>query len=118
MKTLVIGATPNPNRHGNLVVKKLLDYGNEVVLMGPKPGNVEGIDIINDRPLQEAIHSITLYINKERQKDWYDYIVELAPDRVIFNPGAENEELSAILREKNIEPVNACTLTMLSLSLY
>lgn len=118
MKTLVIGASPNPDRYGNIVVKKLLNYGNEVVLMGSKKGNVEGIEIFINRPVQENVHSVTLYLSMKRQKDWYDYIVELAPKRVIFNPGAENAELSAILKEENIEPVNACTLTMLSLALY
>lgn len=118
MKTLVIGATPNPNRYGNIVVKKLLNYGNEVILMGLKAGNVEGIEIINEKEPQEGVHSVTLYINSERQKDWYDYILSLSPKRVIFNPGAENDELSEILRERDIESVNACTLTMLSLSLY
>ena len=118
MKTLVIGATTNPDRYGNIVVKKLLNYGNEVVLMGPKKGSVEGIEIFNDRPVLKDVHSVTLYINSERQEDWYGYIIDLAPKRVIFNPGAENEELSAMLKENNIEPVNACTLTMLSLSLY
>jgi len=37
---------------------------------------------------------------------------------VIFNPGAENPELSTMLKEAGIEPVEACTLVMLNTGQY
>ncbi|MGF6846174.1 hypothetical protein QFZ51_001409 [Chitinophaga sp. W3I9] len=40
--------------------------------------------------------------------------MQLQPRRIIFNPGAENPELEDIAREHNIQPVEACTLVMLS----
>ncbi|MCB0835104.1 MAG: CoA-binding protein, partial [Bacteroidetes bacterium] len=36
----------------------------------------------------------------------------------IFNPGSENKELADILRDHNIEVVEACTLVMLSTGQY
>ena len=40
-------------------------------------------------------------------------IVAAWPRRIIFNPGAENEELAAAAREAGIEVVEGCTLVML-----
>ena len=60
----------------------------------------------------------TLYLNPERQKDYYNYIVSLKPERVIFNPGTENPELYQILRENNIDFEAACTLVLLSTNQY
>jgi hypothetical protein len=52
------------------------------------------------------------------QKQYYDYILSLHPRRVIFNPGAENPELATLARANRIEPVEACTLVMLSTGQY
>jgi uncharacterized protein len=52
------------------------------------------------------------------QRDYYDYILSLHPKRIIFNPGAENDELAELARKNNIQPVEACTLVMLSTGQY
>jgi hypothetical protein len=53
-----------------------------------------------------------------RQKEYYDYIIELKPKRVIFNPGTENIELAQLLTQANIHCENACTLVLLSTNQY
>jgi hypothetical protein len=53
-----------------------------------------------------------------RQKEYYDYIIELKPKRVIFNPGTENIELAQLLAQANIDWENACTLVLLSTNQY
>tara|TARA_B110000046_G_scaffold57595_2_gene64460 strand:- start:137651 stop:137794 length:144 start_codon:yes stop_codon:yes gene_type:complete len=35
-KTIVLGASTNPSRYSNMAVKKLIDYGYEVVPVGIK----------------------------------------------------------------------------------
>ena len=52
------------------------------------------------------------------QQKYYDYIIGLRPKRVVFNPGTENPEFYALLKENNIEFEVACTLVMLSLGNY
>jgi len=52
------------------------------------------------------------------QKEYYDYILSLEPKRIIFNPGAENEELSVLASKNNIPVKEACTLVMLSTNQY
>ena len=57
---------------------------------------------------------VTLYLNPDNQKEYYEKIIALNPKRIIFNPGTENEELEDLAKEHNIETVEGCTLVMLS----
>jgi predicted CoA-binding protein len=64
------------------------------------------------------VDTVTLYLNAHNQKEYYDYILSLRPKRIIFNPGAENEELAALAAGQNIPTMNACTLVLLSTNQY
>jgi uncharacterized protein len=64
------------------------------------------------------IDSITLYINALRQRDYYNYIVETKPKRVIFNPDTENPELYQLLELNDIKAEVACTLVLLTTNQY
>lgn len=117
-KTLVLGASINPSRYSNLAIKRLTSYKQPVVAVGLKRGEVAGVPITNEEEDFEDVHTITLYMNPQRQKPYYDYILSLEPERVIFNPGTENPELYDLLRKNNIEIEVACTLVMLSTNQY
>ena len=56
--------------------------------------------------------------HKEFQVDFYDYIIGLRPQRVIFNPGTENSEFETMLSKNNIAFEEACTLVLLSTGQY
>ena len=64
------------------------------------------------------LDTVTMYLNPENQKSYYDYIITQHPRRVIFNPGAENPEFEKKLNEKGIETLDACTLVLLSTGQY
>ncbi len=117
-KTLVLGATPNPARYAYLAVMRLLRHGHAVVPLGNRQGQIEGLAIEQGRPALEGIDTVTLYLNAERQREYYDYIFSLKPQRIIFNPGAENPELRRLAEERGIETVEGCTLVMLSIGAY
>jgi len=117
-KTLVIGASVNPARYSYLAVQKLTAHQHPVVALGLKKGLIGKIAIETDKKPFEQIDTVTLYLNPTNQKDYYDYILSLQPKRIIFNPGTENEELSAMALQKGIEPIEACTLVMLSTGQY
>jgi uncharacterized protein len=117
-KTIVLGASPNPERYAFRATKKLKDYGYEVILIGNKKGEIDGITIQNDTPQYEGIDTITLYLNAENQKPYYDYIFSLEPKRIIFNPGSENMELMRMAKDRGIESEISCTLVLLSLGEY
>jgi uncharacterized protein len=99
-------------------VKKLVAYDHPVVALGKKPGMIGNTTIMTDKKIIEDIDTVTLYLNAENQKPYYDYILALKPIRIIFNPGAENEELEALAKENGIKTMEACTLVLLSTSQY
>jgi predicted CoA-binding protein len=117
-KTLVLGASENPSRYSFLAIKKLRRFGHEVAAIGKKPGEVDDVVIRKGEQPLDNIDTVTLYLNPLHQQQYYDYILSLKPKRIIFNPGAENPELSSLARKNGILPVEACTLVMLSTNQY
>lgn len=119
-KTVVLGATTNPARYAYRAVERLQQKEIEVIPVGIRKGASAGLIIQNDNPSIEDVHTITLYLNPTVQKNYYDYILDLKPKRVIFNPGTENPELYGLLRQKSPETKVeiACTLVLLSVGNY
>ena len=118
MTTLVLGASTNIQRYSNIAIKKLLLNKIHVKAIGVKTGVVENILIEKDLVKFKNIHTVSLYINKLRQKEYYDYIISLKPKRVIFNPGTENPDFYRILKSNHISYFEACTLVLLSTNQY
>jgi predicted CoA-binding protein len=113
MKVLIIGASLNPERYAWLALNDLVDAGHEVFAIGTRAAELRGIDIKKDLIDVENVHTVTLYIGPQHQRPYFNYLVELHPKRVIFNPGTENYELEELLRVNGIETIHACTLVML-----
>ncbi|HCN82923.1 MAG TPA: CoA-binding protein [Sphingobacteriaceae bacterium] len=117
-KTLVLGATPNSDRYAFLASNKLVKYGHEIVNVGIKTGIVGGVPIEKPEVIHTDIDTVTIYVGPHNQPPLYDYILKTNPKRVIFNPGAENDELEAMLQGKGIRTEEACTLVLLSTGQY
>ena len=118
MKTLIIGASDNPERYAYKAAKRLLAHNHEIELLGLRPKTIFGQTIVTERKEYADIDTVTLYVGPQRQPEYYHYIVSLKPRRVIFNPGTENEEFYNILKENNIESEVACTLVLLGTGQY
>ncbi|RZJ26942.1 MAG: CoA-binding protein [Flavobacterium sp.] len=117
-KTLVLGASSNPSRYSCMAIKRLTQAGQSVVAIGLKEEEVAGVKIQTKQIPLKNIDTVTLYLNPARQRDYYNYILEVAPKRVIFNPGTENPELYQLLKANGIEVEVACTLVMLATEQY
>ena len=117
-KTLVLGASGNPSRYSYLAIHRLKSHEHPVVAIGKKITLVSSIPIETEKKIFDNIHTVTLYLNPFHQKEYYDYILSLNPKRIIFNPGAENDELSALAKKKGIDVQDACTLVLLSTGQY
>ncbi len=118
-KTLVLGASPNPERYSFKAVTALKEHGYEVVPVGIRQGEIAGIPIQTDLPEPQDVHTVSLYIGPKRQPQYYDYILnKIHPKRILFNPGTENPELEALAKEKGIETERACNLVLLSLHTF
>lgn len=117
-KTLVLGASANPARYSYLALQRLKALGHPIVAVGRKAAKLGDIVIADEPTPAEDIDTVTLYLNAEHQQAYYDYILSLKPKRIIFNPGAENDELADLARKNNILPMEGCTLVMLTTDQY
>ena len=117
-KTLVLGASENPQRYSNLAVKKLLAHQHSVIAIGKQKGKIGDVAIETEQLPVEDIDTVTMYLNPLHQQQYYNYIFSLHPKRIIFNPGAENEELEELAKQKGIRTQEACTLVLLSTGQY
>ena len=117
-KTLVLGASLKPNRYSNLAIQRLRNYKHPVVGIGLREGKVADVEIKTNLMPFKDVDTVTLYLNPQRQKAYYEYLIALAPNRIIFNPGTENSEFQNILKQRGIDYLEACTLVMLSTGQY
>lgn len=117
-KTLVLGASTRSSSYANMAVHRLISGGHPVVAIGRTRGLIEEIEITDQKVLFQDIDTVTLYLNPDHQRSYYEYVVRLAPNRVIFNPGTENTEFYEILKKANIDVEVACTLVLLSTNQY
>lgn len=117
-KTLVLGASTKPERYAFKAITMLTEKGHSVLAIGQNSGEVAGVKIKTKAIPLANIDTISLYLNPARQRDYYNYIVEAKPKRVIFNPGTENPELAQLLELNNIKSEVACTLVLLTTNRY
>ena len=120
MKSVIVGSVPKPYRYAYRAAEMMKSRDFDYVPLGIQEGDVLGEQILNlhDKPRIKNVDTLTLYINPSRQKEWYDYMLSLKPNRIIFNPGTENQEFKSLAENQGIVCVEACTLVMLSTGDY
>ena len=119
-RTLIVGATPNTSRYAYMAAERLTDHEHEIIPIGIKQGKVFGKSILPIREFPELpeINTITLYIGPRHQAEYIDYLLQLKPKRIIFNPGTENPDFMDKAAKQGIEVVEGCTLVMLQSSMF
>lgn len=117
-KTLILGATTNPTRYAYLAANRLVSHGHPIINVGIKSGEVAGQPIEKATYTHKDIDTITLYLGLKNQPEYYNYILQTKPKRIIFNPGTENIELESLAIQNGIEVLEACTLVLLSTNQY
>lgn len=118
--TLVLGASSKPGRVSGEAMFRLKQAGVPVIAVGRTGGSVAEIPISPEIPeeLPGPVDTVTLYLAPENQPPYYDQILRIKPDRVIFNPGTENSAFAQQLKSEGIEPIFGCTLVMLASGVY
>lgn len=117
--TLVLGASTKLGRYALLAAEKLQSKGIEIELLGKKEGKVGNIEIkTNIEEISTKIDTVTVYLGKNNQIEYEDFLIKMRPNRVIFNPGSENFILQEKLKAQGTEVLEACTLVMLSTGQY
>jgi len=69
---------------------------------------------VQDWPKTGSIATLTLYLGPTAQEEYYDRMIALKPERIIFNPGTENPILVQLAHAASISTIEACTLVMLT----
>jgi uncharacterized protein len=110
----VLGASPRPGRFSHQAVLALSRQGHRVIPVHPRSGEIGGWPVATGLDaIREPVHTLTLYLGPQRSQAQMRAIVDLAPGRVILNPGTESAELEAELNRAGIPWVHDCTLRML-----
>jgi predicted CoA-binding protein len=115
---LLLGASLDPARYSNMCLRDLAVQNIPVFAVGLKEGSVAGIQIVKEVPLGYKIHTVTLYLGARNQEPYFEYILNLKPVRVIFNPGTENPAFEKKLEEAGIEVLAACSIMMLHAGIF
>jgi len=115
----VLGASPNPERYSNQAVRLLGRHDYRPIPVNPGQEEIEGLTCYpNLAAIGEPLHTITLYLGPARSTPLIDEIVAANPQRIIMNPGAENDALAEAASSAGIEVVEGCTLVMLKTGLF
>ncbi len=115
----VLGASQKPDRYSNQALRLLASFDYRPIPVNPAFEEVEGLKCFPSlAEIGGAVHTITLYLRAERSTPLIDEILAARPQRIIMNPGAENEELAAAASGAGIEVVEGCTLVMLRAGLF
>jgi predicted CoA-binding protein len=116
--TLVLGASANPERYSFLAINKLREHDHPVFAIGKRPALVADVQVQVKTSEIPELDTVSIYLNKDNQKNYYEYILSQHPHRVIFNPGAENPEFEMTLADKGIKVMEACTMVLLATGQY
>jgi predicted CoA-binding protein len=115
----VLGASPHPDRYSNQALRLLARYDYLPIPVNPAFEEIEGLSCFpNLAAIGKPLHTITLYLNPARSTPLIEEIVAANPQRIIMNPGAENEALAETASSAGIEVVEGCTLVMLQTGLF
>ena len=110
---IVFGASTNPERYAYKASVEFKAKGYNVFPVGRKRGLIQDMEILEEPPMDRHIDVVSIYLGKDNQQLYYDYLLKIKPDHVIFNPGTENPELEQMLTEKGIRNEEACSLVLM-----
>jgi len=113
-RVAVLGASPKEDRYSFKAVQMLKENGHTPIPVHPAGHAVDGVAGVKSlADIHEPIDTVTVYVNASISDGEYERIIRLKPRRVVFNPGAENDDLAKRLEDEGIEVVKACTLVLL-----
>lgn len=117
-RVLLLGASLKPFRYSHIAVKLLAGNNHEVWPLGREKGEIAGQEVKTTLPDWDKVDTVTIYLNHENQKDYYESVFKYHPERIIFNPGTENPEFKKLAENKGVKVVENCTLEMLEAGIF
>ncbi|MBI2518802.1 MAG: CoA-binding protein [Bdellovibrio sp.] len=114
---VIIGASNRPDRYSYQALKLLTEHGHTCLPVHPEHPEIDGVKCFKDLKIIKQsgikVHTVTIYVNPSISTGLAKDLLNLKPNRVIFNPGSENVVLTETLNKNGIATENACTLVLL-----
>jgi len=111
-KFAVVGATDNPQKYGNRIVKNLKGRGYEVYPVNPKLKEIEGLNCYPSlAEIPEKVDVVDFVVPPEATEEVLKQCKELGLDRIWLQPGSESEKAINYCDENNLKVVHdACVM--------
>jgi len=109
----VVGATDNPQKYGNQVVKNLKGRGYEVYPINPRLKELEGLDCyptLADIPVKVDV--VDFVVPPEATESILKQCKELGLSRIWLQPGSESETAITFCHENNLKVVHSLCVMM------
>lgn len=120
MRVMILGASTNREKYGNMAVRAFRRAGHEVFPVNPRADEIEGLKCYHEvSDVPGPIDRASLYLPA---KLGIEAVRELAARGDVaelwVNPGAESPELLAEARRLGFEPIQACSIIAIGESPY
>jgi predicted CoA-binding protein len=103
-RVAALGASANPQRYSHMAIVLLKEKGFPVVPIHPALEEIQGLPVVKRlADIQHEIHALRFFVSVNHLPPMIDEILQLAPRRVIFNPGTESVETNEVLSRSGIE---------------
>jgi len=103
-KIALVGASPNPSKYGNIILKDLVGKGYEVLPVNPEHEEIEGLRCYRSvRELPGDVDVIVFVVPPAVGLGIAREAVEAGFKRLWFQPGAESDDIARFLDEKGVE---------------
>ena len=73
-KTLIIGASLNPERYSYKAARQLLTNGVDIYMIGNQSGKLFDKEISKELIPYPDVDTVTMYLSPKNQEGYYDYI--------------------------------------------
>lgn len=110
----IIGASKKTDRYSYKAFQELLNGGYNPIPINPVLRDIEGVPCYSSLDAcSDSIDIITIYVRPSVLVDLVPQIINVHPERVIFNPGTEDEDIIEKLTNTGVRVQTACTIVLL-----
>ncbi|AIF70157.1 CoA-binding protein [Palaeococcus pacificus DY20341] len=103
-KIALVGASPNPAKYGNIILKDLKKKGFEVLPVNPNYDEIEGLKCYKSvKDLPKDVDVIVFVVPPKVGVKVAKEAIEAGFRKLWFQPGAESEEIRELVEKENIE---------------
>lgn len=106
---VILGSSNNPQRPSYLADRLLRNKGYKTLNIA---GDTEMTSVADKGNWVNEEKTVAIFLKPNQQKKYYNYLLELNPSQIIFNPGTENEELTQMAKKRNIKVLSGCTISL------